>query len=242
MSMLIDAYRFGGGGGGGGVAEYNTYVSGLSPDLWWRCNETSGTTLANSGSASSADMTTVGSPTLNVGPASGFPGIGAGISFDGSTQRARTSSSNNTPSGSTDFTIIIFVSFPDLARTNDYLYGKGNAGDLIFGYTASSVEFFTNAYTGSDPRTGSAIAIPNNDVHMVVYRRSGTTWEGYLDDANVFSVSRTFGLTTTPLQSTLAASAINSDPCQCTIYDMQVYARALSAGEMTGVWDKARGL
>lgn len=242
MSMLIDAYRFGGGGGGGGVAEYNSYVSGLSPGLWWRCNETSGTTLANSGSASSADMTTTGSPTLNVGPASGFPGIGAGVSFDGSTQHARTSSSNDIPSGSTDFTIIMFVSLPDLARTNDYLYGKSNTGDLIFGYTPSSVEFFTAAYTGSNPRTGSAIAIPNNDVHMVVYRRSGTTWEGYLDDANVFSVSRTFGLPTTPYRSTLAAPLTSTDPCQCTIYDMQIYTRALSSGEMTGIWDKARGL
>lgn len=240
--QIMIALGGGGGGGGGGVTEFNTYVSGLAPNLWWRCNETSGTTLANSGSESSANMTTVLSPTLNVGPASGLAGIGNGVSFDGSTQRARTANFFTIPTGTGDFTMVIFVAFPNLSATNGYLFGNGNGGDLIFGFVGGTVEFFATGYTGTNPRTGSGISISDNNVHMIVYRRSGSNWAGYRDDTNIFSLTSSFTLTTGSRQPTFASSSTNSNPCPCTIYDMQIYTRALSSGEMTGIWDKARGL
>lgn len=224
------------------VSIYNAYINSLSPALWYRLNEISGTTLVNSGSTSSADLTTVGSPPLNVGPAVSFPGLSVGVSFDGSSQRARTSTTNAVGLGTSDFTLIFFVSFPNISRTNDYLYGRGNAGDIIYGYTANTIEFFSASYSGTNPRTGSGISISDANTHMIVYRKEGTTWEGYKDNVNVFSITSSFSLSPTAQTVTLAAAASNADPCECTIYDMQAYNVALSTAELTSIWNKARGL
>lgn len=60
MSMLVDAYRF------GGVAptDWATVVAALNPEVWLRFNETSGSVFADS-SGNGNDGTKFGNPVLN---------------------------------------------------------------------------------------------------------------------------------------------------------------------------------
>lgn len=231
-------------GGGGGPTEFNAYVASLSPIYWWRCDETSGTSLASNGSQSSADLTTSNSPTLNVSAPSGFPGLTAGVTFNGSNQNAVGANQSLPNNVSGDFTYVLFLAINNTSHTNTYAYGKGNRGDLIYGFVSQTMEFFTNSYTGpDDPRTGSGITISDTNPHMIVYRRNGTSWQGFKDDVSAFSVTADFALGWINSQSSaLGSASANSNYCSETIWDVQIYDKALSDSELTEIWERAQGL
>lgn len=230
--------------GGGGPTEFNSYVSALAPVYWWRCDETSGTTLASNGSQASAGLTTSNSPTLNVAAPVGFPGIAAGVTFNGTNQSAIGANQSLPNNVSGNFTYLMFVRIDNTSQTNTYAYGKGNRGDLIYGFVSQTMEFFTNSYTGPDnPRTGSGITISDTNPHMIVYRRNGTSWQGFKDNVSQFSVTADFALGWINSQnSALGCASAGSNFCAETVWDMQVYDKALSDSELTNIWNKAQGL
>ncbi|MBI2672975.1 LamG domain-containing protein [Candidatus Woesearchaeota archaeon] len=100
------------------------------------------------------------------------------------------------------FTILLWFKPASLTQTNTYLVSKpDNAGtsnsyDVIWEYVDNTVEFHASGFTGSDPRTGSGILISDTYWHNIVYSYDGSTWAGYRDGLNIFSVSRTFSLAT----------------------------------------------
>ena len=124
--------------------------------------------------------------------------------------------------------------------TNDYLYlrhpsdtGKQHA--IIVGFVDDAVEFFSTGFTGSDPRTGSQISVPDNtSIHQYAYTYNGSTWTGYLDGIEVFSTSRTFSLAptihATPTCSIFSSGAANY--CDGAMVSFSIHNRALSPQEI----------
>lgn len=233
--MMMMAY------GPAAPSDFNTYVASLSPVYWWRCDETAGSTLSSNGSQSSAALTTSNAPTLNVSAPGGFSGLAKGVTFDGSDQNAIGANQSIPNNVSGNFTYVMFVAINDSDQTNTYVYGKGNRGDLIYGFVSETMEFFTNSYTGPDnPRTSSGITISDSNLHMIVYRRNGTSWQGFKDNLSQFSVTADFALGWINSQnSALGSASSGANFCNCTIWDMQVYDKALSDAELTNIWTKA---
>jgi uncharacterized protein YcfL len=87
-------------------------------------------------------------------------------------------------------------------QSNAYVLSKlntsvFNAWDVAYGFVTDSVEFHTNDYTGTDPRTGSQISITDDDWHGIAYKYDGTKWSYWLDGVEtVINASVTFSLGT----------------------------------------------
>jgi hypothetical protein len=126
-----------------------------------------------------------------------LPTRGYALSFDGVDDWAQfadvpvTRISNN-------FTLELWFKSNDISQTNKYLlYRSGIQAAIRYGLTPGYVEFYSNAYTGSNPQPGSQIPIPDTNWHHIAYTYNGSQWSGYLDGHVVFSTPRVFSLATT---------------------------------------------
>jgi Concanavalin A-like lectin/glucanases superfamily len=105
---------------------------------------------------------------------------------------------------STHFTISFWMKSATPNPPQTYIICRCHVGGvgqtaLIYGYVASTVEFYATGFTGSDPRTGSQITVNDTFWHHIVYDYDGTTWSGYKDGVQIFSTARTFSLSTIAL-------------------------------------------
>jgi len=102
------------------------------------------------------------------------------------------------------FTIALWISLKDRTTASKYvlskLNGAGSDNDfgILYGYfTATSYELYASGYTGTNPRTGSAIASPTfQDWHHLAYTYDGTTLKGYLNGTQSITVTTTFSFAT----------------------------------------------
>jgi hypothetical protein len=117
-------------------------ISALSPTLWYKCTETSGTTLTNSGSATGCNLTLAGSYTLNdraliTGDLQKFLHLNSGTSTTGG--RATSSGIGNFAAPITgDWTISFLIEFISAMNTNDFwMFSHGSTGET----TATNYQF-----------------------------------------------------------------------------------------------------
>jgi hypothetical protein len=98
------------------------------------------------------------------------------------------------------FTIEFWFKTKDLAQSNKYVVGRISGDDdqwaIIYGFENKTFEFYagTGGYSGADPRPGSGIVIADTLWHHIAYTYGNNVWSGYLDDKQIFSLTRTFNL------------------------------------------------
>jgi len=117
-------------------------ISALSPKLWYKCTETSGTTITNYGSATGCNLTLAGSYTLNdreliAGDVQKFLHLNSGTNTTGG--RAVSSGIGNlaTPA-SGDWTISLLLEFVSAMNTTDFwIFSHGSVGET----TATNHQF-----------------------------------------------------------------------------------------------------
>lgn len=188
---------------------------------------TSGALLARSG-------------TLDRRPTNKGVGIGSGGSAyftNASTVDRRYVCVNNT-----SFTIIGTIASRNLAQTNTYLAfirdggGTGNQAAVIYEFVNNTVEFYAPAFTGSDPRTGSGIVIPDTAAHTFGYSYDGSNYSGWLDGALVFSTTRTFNcnVASTGLISSIL-SAGGSNTTQTNLLQWATFSAGKTGPEMAAL-------
>ena len=89
----------------------------------------------------------------------------------------------------------------DINQFQKYIISRASDGDndysIIYGYASQSLEFYSGRYSGTNPRTNSAIVINDTNWHYITYSYSPGEWSGYLDGVRVFNNSATFTLTMT---------------------------------------------
>lgn len=117
-------------------------ISALSPKLWYKCTETSGTTITNYGSATGCNLTLAGSYTLNdraliTGDTQKFLHLNAGTSTTGG--RAVSSGIGNLATPITgDWTISFLLEFVSAINTTDFwVFSHGSSGET----TATNHQF-----------------------------------------------------------------------------------------------------
>jgi hypothetical protein len=141
--------------------------------------------------------------------------IGKARSFNGTSDYVSISDSNSLDL-STNFTISLWFKADVLTQTNRYLLSKlndaasDNAYSVIWEYVDNTIEFYSNDFTGTAPRTGSGIKIDDTLWHHIAYTYNGTNWSGYKDGVPVFSTARTFSLNATTGSLHLGAFRPNS--------------------------------
>jgi hypothetical protein len=155
----------------------------LDPDLWWKLNESSGSTVTDY-SGHGHPGTYVGTVTKGQSPPGSMPSSDKGVLFDGSTGGI-TSSYPIAPTG--DFSFVFWYKgvasswAPFLLGTND-VYNNHSGVDFVVGdlagtYTLQAgIEF-------SDGEQGLPITVPNDsNWHMVALVRHGNRVGLLLDD------------------------------------------------------------
>jgi hypothetical protein len=199
--FIIAPYVFGAGAG----ASYNSVMNALAPKMLWRLEDTSGTSATDDGTDPHAGTlrggATFASSGVSISAPSGYAGLGKGVDFSAASTDdiARTTGAgffplNNNTGSSNKFTIALWVAG---SSGSQYLFSRVNDAAIIYNFVANKVEFFCSTLSGAgnDPRTGSQITLSSADTttpHLIGYVYDAGTWSGYLDGAQVFSVSRTF--------------------------------------------------
>jgi sarcosine oxidase delta subunit len=98
------------------------------------------------------------------------------------------------------FTFSFWARTPYPCESGMYIYNRSPAGQsgyqhgLICGYTTNQVEFHAAGYAGTNPRSGSALPIPDDGWHHYAYAYDGWNWCGYCDGERIFAAPRLFSL------------------------------------------------
>lgn len=159
--------------------------------------------------------------------------------FNGSNAGVTSTNYNTTALGA-NFHFAFYGTVDSLAKIDKYLFMRGtgtNQNAILCGYVAGQFEFFSNGgHTGTDPRAGSGLTIPDTTKpHLYEYRYDGTTWSGYVDGVQAFSTARTFSLTTTSANIYLGRSdGGNYFPGKLGAF--RVWNRALTDNERLSLW------
>lgn len=230
--------------GGGSPSTYSALVASYAPNLWWKLDETSGTTAANSGSdGSGSDGTLTGgasfaSSGVSIAAPAGYSGLGTGVDPTAASFNDIRDAATATNYMSSTFTVVLWVA--GSAGASQYLLCRANDAAIIYQFVSDTVEFFSLGYTGSNPRTGSGISLPAADTttpRMIVYRYDGTTWSGFKDGASVFSVTRTFGIPNAAANQIYLASDSAVAYGNSKTWDAQIYNTALSDAQILAMWN-----
>lgn len=145
-----------------------------------------------------------------------------------------------------DFTISLWMKSGNVAQTNRYLLASNSPGNvnqyaLIYGYVSQSVEFFSNSFTGADPRTGSTIAIADTAWHHIAYSYRNGVWSGYRDGVEIFSVLRVFALGLPLTNVSIGAFAFGSNVLAGNLDDIKLRNRGLTAQQAAMEYQLGRG-
>lgn len=231
--------------GGGGGSSFNTLMATSSPLLWYKLDETSGTTAADS-SGNGYNGALQGGGTFatagaSVAPASGYAGLDRGLDLEVATIDRVKSPTNAAlavgTSASGAWTIMLFVTGAGNAAT--YLFNRQNQFALVYdNTTASAVQPFSIGYTGTNPATGAAISLSTSDTttpHQIVYRYNNGAYSGFKDGASVFSLSSSFALPGSTQYWNLGAHD-SGGFAKNKVFDCAVWNRALTDTEIADLW------
>ena len=175
-------------------------ISALSPKLWYKCTETTGTTITNYGSATGCDLTLAGSYTLNdreliTGDVQKYLHLNAGTSTTGG--RAVSSGIGNLATPITgDWTISFLIEFISAINTNDFwVFSHGSLGEttatnhqfgIVFNYPSATMRSFweygsggtnvdygfTDVMSGGQPGYAVYSETSTNKFHITVIKDS----------------------------------------------------------------------
>lgn len=231
--MIINPYAF-----GSGAASYNSVVAALAPLMWMRADETTGTT-ANDSSGNGYHATAIegfGGVGKTVAAPSGYLGLGNGHNAN------RVTTTNNAAAlavgGSSSSSWTIWAWVTGGTTGNQYILSRINDAAMIYDFVDQQVEFFASGFTGTNPRTGSSISLPDSDTttpHLIVYRYDNGTWSGWKDGVSVFSVSRSFGLATT-VQKWCHGGNESGNAFNGTVFDCGVEDSAISDADIAAMY------
>lgn len=111
-----------------------------------------------------------------------------------------------------NFTIAFWMKAANLTQTNKYILSKNNFYAILWEYVNNTVEFFALGFAGPDnPRVGSQIVVADTDWHYIVYAYDGSTWMGYKDGKEVFSLIKTFTLGTSADPLSIGCTGVPSN-------------------------------
>lgn len=225
---------------------YNSIVSAMAPSLWWKLDETSGVTETDSSSGSSYSGTmsggTFATSGVSIAAPTGFIGLGRGVNFSALSNGAITTTVTIPTGflGGLSSQAWSYIAWVTGGSGSQYISSRLNDAAVIYNYSAGNIEFFSNTYTGTNPRTGSQIALANGDTvtpHMIVYRYNPTIpeWSGWKDGVKIFSIAATFGVGTSA--NTYRANTETTVFGNTTQFDNQLYTRAILDTEITNLWN-----
>jgi hypothetical protein len=137
------------------------------------------------------------------------------------------------------FTICYWFSSANLTQTNKYTFSKGNDYANLWEYVNNTIEFF-GSVTGTDPRTGSQLVIPDTNYHNIIYSYNGTTWASYLDGAVVLSTSRTFSCRTSNATLSIGSAGTNNWSA-CSIDEFIIENVGWTAAQVTAYYNAVAG-
>ena len=178
--------------------------------------------------------TTPGQPG-RYGQAFSFPGTSVGANANLSIQ-------GRLPQLGSSFTISLWMNTADLDQTQKYLFhnrgpsigGEDQQNAVVFGYLPRTAELFatSNAMTGSDPRSLSAITLADaNAWNNVVYTYNGNNFRGYLNGNQVFDHIAAFSLTATG-QATFIGGVLDRDGYKGLLDEVSIWNNALTAAQI----------
>jgi hypothetical protein len=125
-----------------------------------------------------------------------LPGSGNALEFDGTNDHVIIPD-NSLQNITNSFTIEFWFKSNNTTQSQTYVIGEPvNIWAILYEYVDDTIEFYSAGFTGSDPRPGTGMQISDQTWHHVAYTYDGSTWSGYLDGVQQFSVSRTFSLQT----------------------------------------------
>jgi hypothetical protein len=91
--------------------------------------------------------------------------------------------------------LILTFRLRSTSQTNTYVIrqgiGGGEQASLIYGYASQQFELYSGGFSGTDPRTGSQIAVADTQPHTLAYVADGTRTRGLLDGRIVTDVAAT---------------------------------------------------
>jgi hypothetical protein len=177
---------------------YQTEVLNDSPVLYLRCNETSGATVANTGSLG-GNATATGSFTRNT--TAGGTGLGVAVSFPGTTGTYIEYADNASLDITGDVTYEMWVQCDDFSGLH-YLMSKGkedpsNAGYSWYIFTDRTIQVWHSAIAVLFS-SGSNLYPNDTSWHHIAFTRSSNTYVIYLDG----SALATSGTVSTAIQAT----------------------------------------
>lgn len=225
------------GGGGGGTA-YNAVVAALNPLMWMRADETTGTTATDSSGNGYHATATVnfGDSGKTIAAPSGYAGLGNGHPLNRVT--TTTGAAALAVGGSSSSSWTIWVWMTGGTTGNQYVLSRINDAAIIYDFVDQTVEFFASGFTGTNPRTGSGISVPDSDTttpHLIVYRYDNGTWSGWKNGVQVFSVARSFGLVTA-VQKWCGGANESGNTFNGTVFDYGVQDSAISDADIAAMY------
>lgn len=230
------------GGGGAPVVTYNDLIAAMTPSVWWRLDETAGTTAVDS-SGNGRDGAINGGATFataTIAAPSGCAGFGTGVD-SGVASFTDVRAAIGPPGvlfgagSASKWTVGVVCAG---GAGSGYLASRQNDAAIIHNFVSGQVEFFASGFTGSDPRPGSQIPLSTVDTttpHLIVYRYDNGNWCGLLDGVEIFNVTRSFSCVTSHTNTYLASdsgpSAINR-----RFWDFFVINDAPSTADIAAAW------
>lgn len=216
------------------AAAHAQAVMADSPLLYWKLDETSGTTAADS-STSNQPGSFINSPTLGVSGA--FTGSNA-TTLNGSSQYVQRLSPT-IPTGSGARSIEVWFKTTSTAQQALFSYGSLGSGQQFTLFLTGSNSLMAWGWGfGNDQNFSSQSSMTDGHWHQIVETYDGSTMIVYLDGASLGSKS-------VSLNTVISSHGFNvgvSDPggwdsnsnkyCTCSIDEVAVYGTALSAARV----------
>ncbi|MBU2036859.1 LamG domain-containing protein, partial [Patescibacteria group bacterium] len=167
---------------------------------------------------------------------------GQALSFDGVDDYVNVADSNSLDI-TNNLTLSFWMKAANLTQTNSYLLSKlsgssNNAYSVVWEYANNTVEFYAISYGFGRPSTNSQITINDTNWHHIIYTYDGATWRGYKDGVEAITpVSLVSSLTATAGNLLIGSFNGTQYLFNGLIDDVRVYNRALSAGEITDLYN-----
>ena len=162
------------------------------------------------------------------------------LDFDGINDHILINDSNNLDI-TNKFAFVVKLKVNNLSKVDTYILSKvtdtgaDNKYSLLWEFVDNSIEFYAGLageFTGTNPRTGSAIIINDTDLHQIIYNYNGTNWQGFKDSINIFDTTRTFSLMTSTGNLLFATFTGTSSFANIKIKHILIYNRALTSNEV----------
>jgi len=252
-ASLLGCMAFGHGGGTPCVVGKGAFTSAVlapGPVVWYRCNELTGASMADS-SGNARNGSYSGSPTLGSTGLTRDWGNCVNPNTSIVTASGKFGSVGTTSWINLDkFTLIVFVLSGATNGTNAFIFGSmGSALDSGFGvYRAANQTYFSALlYTSAGLENFNAsTSITNGAAHMLTYLFNGTKVELHTDTAVDLAATSTSSTIITYSTSTVQVGATGGPafdlPWNYNVSDCILYSYTITGAQETAIYNASVGL